>query len=509
MRGQCSTAAAHGSRPERANFETIPFPKHAIWRFRRGRARIASPPCASSSSPTSSPTSPRPQRGRWVRDQVEEVRRRGVDVDVFSFPPGRSEYLPATRRLRSLLRRERFDLVHAHYGLAAWCARLAGARPLIVTFHGTDVRHGIVGPLSRRLAWRVELVAAVSRALFETENGRPGLPPVPGSAVLPCGPDLSRFEPLPRAEARAPARPRPRRPLPLLPRQPGPPGEARTTGPLEVAAACDAELLSGGSIEPEQMPLWLNAANAVLVTSDYEGFGMAAVEALACDVPVLSTPVGIAPYALSGDRRLPLRPLRDQRLGAPPPGPTSTPRTHAPPAPARAASLSAARMAERVIEVYRDVARRTGIRLSRMSAEEAGIESLSAQVEEAERKLRAAADVATAAERRATAEIEALEADLERERAEAEQAREQLRLAHEEELQREREAKERAIAAAEERLGEIEAQTEAAEKRIEAAERRAEAAERSIADEKARAREGAAAWLREQLESIRREAGKR
>ncbi len=103
-----------------------------------------------------------PQRGRWVRDQVDEVRRRGIDVDVFSFPPGAGEYIPATRRLRSLLRRERFDLVHAHYGLPGWCARLAGARPLIVTFHGTDVRHGVVGPLSRRLAWRVDLVAAVS-----------------------------------------------------------------------------------------------------------------------------------------------------------------------------------------------------------------------------------------------------------------------------------------------------------------------------------------------------------
>jgi hypothetical protein len=132
--------------------------------------------------------------------------------------------------------------------------------------------------------------------------------------------------------------------------------------------------------------------------------------------------------------------------------------------------------------------------------------SLSAQVEEAERKLRAAADVATAAEHRAIAEIEALEADLERERAGAEQAREKLRLAHEEELQREREAKERAIAAAEDRLGEIEAQAEAAEKRVGEAERRAEQAQRSVADEKARAREGAATWLREQLDSIRREA---
>lgn len=132
--------------------------------------------------------------------------------------------------------------------------------------------------------------------------------------------------------------------------------------------------------------------------------------------------------------------------------------------------------------------------------------SLSAQIEEAERKLKAAADVASTAERRATAEIEALEADLERERAGAAQELEKLRLGHEEELQREREAKERAIAAAEERLGEIESQAEAAEKRVEAAERRATAAEQSVADEKARAREGAATWLREQLDSIRREA---
>jgi bacterioferritin (cytochrome b1) len=143
-----------------------------------------------------------------------------------------------------------------------------------------------------------------------------------------------------------------------------------------------------------------------------------------------------------------------------------------------------------------------------MSSSETGdpSASLSAQVEEAERQLRAAADVAGAAERRAIAEIKALEADLERERAGAGQLREKLRLAHEEELQREREAKERAIAAAEDRLSEIEAQAEAAEKRVGEAQRHAEQAERSVADEQARAREGAATWLRQQLDSIRREA---
>jgi teichuronic acid biosynthesis glycosyltransferase TuaC len=292
-----------------------------------------------------------PQRGRWVRDQVDEVRRRGIEVDVFSFPPGRKEYLPATRRLRALLGRERFDLVHAHYGLPGWCAKLAGASPLLVTFHGTDVRHGIVGPLSRRLAWRVDLVAAVSRALFAEEDGRRGLPPVPGSAVLPCGPDLGRFGAIPRTRARRSLGLDPEGRYLFFPADPARP-EKRHDRAAALAAACDAELLTGGGIEPERMPVWLNAAGAVLVTSDYEGFGMAAVEALACSVPVLSTAVGIAPYALAGiDGCLCAEfeverwaALAGRHLDA------ADPRVDGS---TRAASLSAASMAERVIEAYR------------------------------------------------------------------------------------------------------------------------------------------------------------
>jgi teichuronic acid biosynthesis glycosyltransferase TuaC len=294
-----------------------------------------------------------PQRGRWVLDQVEEMRRLGVEVDVFSFPPGSSHYLPAALRLRRLLRREPFDLVHVHYGLTAWSALLAGARPLVVTFHGTDVRHPVVGPLSRRLVRRADLVAAVSRALFGPEDGRPGLPPVPGSAVLPCGPDLGRFRPLPRAEARRRLGLDPSGRYLLFPANPDR-AEKRADRATAVAAASNAELLTGGSIDPDQMPLWVNAANAVLVTSDYEGFGLACVEALACDVPVLSTPVGIAPFALAGIAGAVCAPFDAAAWSEAlrPHLAASDPRIEGA---ARAASLSAARMAERTIVAYREV----------------------------------------------------------------------------------------------------------------------------------------------------------
>jgi teichuronic acid biosynthesis glycosyltransferase TuaC len=299
------------------------------------------------------PDAAAPQRGRWVRDQVGEMRRQGIEVEVFSFPPGSRRYVPATRRLRRLLRRERFDLVHAHYGLPGWCALLAGARPLVVSFHGTDVRHGVVGPLSRRLAWRADLVAAVSRALFAPEDGRPGLPRVPGAAVLPCGPDLDRFHPMPRLEARRALGLDPAGRYLLFPANPSR-AEKRADRAVELAAACGAELLTGGAIEPDRMPLWVNAVNAVLVTSDYEGFGLVCLEALACDVPVLSTPVGIAPFALGGasgalcarfDLAAWAAALRPHLEAA-------DPRIEGA---SRAALFSSARMAERTIAAYRDV----------------------------------------------------------------------------------------------------------------------------------------------------------
>jgi teichuronic acid biosynthesis glycosyltransferase TuaC len=297
------------------------------------------------------PDAATPQRGRWVRDQVAEIRARGIEVEEFGFPRGRSNYLPATRALRALLRRERFDLVHAHYGLAGWVARAAGARPLLVTFHGTDVRHPVVGPLSRRLAWEADMASAVSHALFAAENGRPGLPDVPGSAVLPCGPALDRFGPTPRGAARAELGLDPDGRYLLFPADPARP-EKRHDRAAELAAAADAQLLTGGSIEPEAMATWMNAADAVLVTSDYEGFGMAAIEALACNVPVLSTPVGVAPYLLAGVEGC-LCASFDAEIWAAAARPhlaASDPRVAGS---GRAATLAAGPMAERVIEVYR------------------------------------------------------------------------------------------------------------------------------------------------------------
>ncbi len=247
------------------------------------------------------PSPEAPQRGSFVREQVAGLRRNGVQVETFDWQPGWRRYPEAVRRLRAILRAGSFDVVHAHYGLAGWCAAAAGASPLVVTFHGTDVRHRLVGPLSRLLARRPgTIVAAASRALFAPEGGRPGLPRPPGrAAILPCGIDVERFRPGSRSDARAALGLDPGGRYLLFPAAPSRPVK-RHDRALAVARRAGAELLTLDSVPPAQVPLYVNAAAAVLVPSENEGFGLAAVEAVACEVPVLSTPVGIAPFLLRG-----------------------------------------------------------------------------------------------------------------------------------------------------------------------------------------------------------------
>jgi hypothetical protein len=109
--------------------------------------------------------------------------------------------------------------------------------------------------------------------------------------------DLERFRPIPRADARAQLGLDAARPYLLFPADPSRPSK-RHDRALELARATGAELLVLRAVPPDRVALWINAANAVLVPSEREGFGLAVLEALACDVPVLATPVGIHPDAL-------------------------------------------------------------------------------------------------------------------------------------------------------------------------------------------------------------------
>jgi glycosyltransferase involved in cell wall biosynthesis len=295
------------------------------------------------------PSPAAPARGSFVRDQVAALQGMpGVDVEVFAFPP--KGYARAARDLRRRYAGERFDVVHAHFGLTAWPALAVRQATRVVTLHGTDVRH----PRSRRITSavlpRYDLVAAVSPELARAVPGAGGRRRV---AVLPCGVDLDRFVPIPRRDARERLGLDPGGRYVLFPADPARPAK-RPDRARELADAAGAHLLALGRVDPFEVPYWVNAANAVVVPSDHEGFGLAALEALACDVPVLATPVGNHPVALDGIEGTLCAPYDAAAWGAALQGHLGAPDPRVE-GRSRAALWSADRMARRVLEAWIEV----------------------------------------------------------------------------------------------------------------------------------------------------------
>ncbi|HEY2142679.1 MAG TPA: glycosyltransferase family 4 protein [Solirubrobacteraceae bacterium] len=305
------------------------------------------------------PDAVHPERGRFVRDQVSALRALGgIDVELHEFPPGRAELTGAAVKMRRRFSSAprfgrssvfRFDVVHAHFGLTAWPALAVPARVRALTVHGTDLRHPRTRLATRAVLPLIDLPAAVSAPLL---GELPGVRARRRAQVLPCGVDLERFHSIPREQARAELGLHLDRPCLLFAADPSRP-EKRHDLAVALALECGVELLTLGAVEPAAVPLWVNAANAVLVPSDREGFGLAALEALACETPVLATPVGIHPEALAGIEGTLCAPfaLHRWRAAVEPHLHTSDPRLRG--GRESAARFSAARMAERVADAWR------------------------------------------------------------------------------------------------------------------------------------------------------------
>jgi glycosyltransferase involved in cell wall biosynthesis len=241
------------------------------------------------------PTPARPALGNFVRDQVLALQRiDGLDVSLHAFSPGGVRaYARAARDLRRRFAGERFDVVHSHFGLTAWPALAVAADKRLVTLHGNDIHD----PRSRRITTavlgRMDLVGTPT-AGFAADV--PGDRPI---AILPCGIDTERFRPLDRAAARDELGLDGDGRYLLFPYSPDRPVK-RVDRARELADACGVRLLTLGDVPADRVALWMNAANAVLCPADWETFGLACVEALACDVPVLARPTGVHAEALRG-----------------------------------------------------------------------------------------------------------------------------------------------------------------------------------------------------------------
>jgi len=190
-----------------------------------------------------------------------------------------------------------YDLIHAHYGLTGPLALAQLRIPVVLSLWGSDI-HGPVAPISRVSARFCDEVVVMSEEM-RTALGI-------DCRVIPDGVDLERFTPEPQAQAK-------RRvgwddsdaadvlfPYPPAREVKNHPRAERIVTVVDNLLERPVRLRTVHGVAHDTVADYMNAADALLLTSHSEGSPNSVKEALACNLPVVATDVGDVKERLAG-----------------------------------------------------------------------------------------------------------------------------------------------------------------------------------------------------------------
>ncbi len=198
------------------------------------------------------------------------------------------ELLCGISEVRRRARSGDYDLIHAHFGYNGVPAVLQSHIPTVVSFCGTDLVKPRIRPISRWVSRRADARIVKSEFLAELLHEE--------AEIIPNGIDMGHFCPTDRREARNRLGLHGAIRYALFPTNP-----ARPEKRFELARhALQRAGTMGHLIEPlvvfnrpqDEIPDYYNAADLLLLTSSHEGSPNVVKEALACNLPVVSTDVG-------------------------------------------------------------------------------------------------------------------------------------------------------------------------------------------------------------------------
>lgn len=242
---------------------------------------------------------------------MESLRPLDVQYEVL-FVNGRLSrwnYPRSVRKLRCQLADGQYDLVHAHFGLSGWVARCQLRLPVVLTFHGDDLLgkfrfDGTITPMGRFFqASSLALAHFVDAIIVQSRQMRRMLRHA-NARVIPCGIDLNMFQPMGRDEARRRLGLDRQKKFVLFAYDPGEQGKRYDLIERAViiarARVQQLDILRARGMPHAQMPLYMNAADALVVASEAEGGPLVTKEAMAVNLPVITVPVGDAVEILRG-----------------------------------------------------------------------------------------------------------------------------------------------------------------------------------------------------------------
>jgi teichuronic acid biosynthesis glycosyltransferase TuaC len=238
----------------------------------------------------------------FIYRQGLSLRKEGLEVDFFTIEgKGLMGYWRNIKRLRSYLKNQSYEIIHAHYVLTGWVARLAVLNiPLIVSFMGSDTYGDFDENGKRRVKSYRDIVLAqllqplINTVIVKSQHLKKYIRFNRNCFVVPNGVDFNVFRPLEQTICRQALKLAQNKQYILFLGDPELPRKNINLVKASVAKMNNRNyvLLSPYPINPEQIKLYLNAADVLAVPSFAEGSPNVVKEAMACNLPVVATDVG-------------------------------------------------------------------------------------------------------------------------------------------------------------------------------------------------------------------------
>jgi len=232
-----------------------------------------------------------------VKNQGESIKGAGHEVDYFTISgKGFGGYLKNIPGLVSRIKKGNYEIIHAHYALSGMAATLATSRPVIVSLMGSEayspVMLRILIRLLSRFRWSVTIVKTAS--MRDRLN-------LPWAEVIPNGVDTHVFREMDGSEYEKPHLMSAKYPILFL-SDPSRPEKNYSLAEEAVRKIGnkDINLIPAFGIHRLEVPLWINSAAMLLLTSMHEGSPNSVKEAMACNIPVVATDVGDIRTLLEG-----------------------------------------------------------------------------------------------------------------------------------------------------------------------------------------------------------------
>ena len=250
------------------------------------------------------PSPQKPHSGSFIKSQIDSIRREGIDVDLLYIDSKGKQYnyIKGWYTIFKKSWDRSIDLIHAHYGYCGMVSKLQFRLPVIVSYCGGDILGSpnykgdktLFDKIMLPLGWILSMV--VPAAIVKSQEMKDRLPRAQNIFVIPNGVDFDFFITMKKSKARKEVGLDPNKKYVLFPANPN---WIRKCYPVAKEAVDilkrkdkNIELVVLHSKPQETVPAYMNACDALVLTSYWEGSPNVIKEAMACNLPVVSVDVG-------------------------------------------------------------------------------------------------------------------------------------------------------------------------------------------------------------------------